>query len=341
MREFDLPPAITELVEARKRVRAHYHSLLHQQGSKVDLNFTLDGNLIGDIGEALAAQLFGIRLVDAKSTEGIDGYTPDGQSTVQVKTTGTGRGPAFRCVETRADYLLFFDLDLERCKGAVVFNGPERYATDKLPTEFRNQRSLTPKQIRDADQLVGDDERLPLVEMADQREPRPEWSVELTGSLRDDLEARIRDKMVGLGRPQAGQPEIAEQVDRLLTLARNLEEEVARLRQQISVLANSASNVPDDDSYLQLEVVAGSPRELKGLKVEVFANEHPPPHFRVKLQASTANFRISDCERLNGSGEVLRHERTIRSWWKDHKTDLIEAWDKMRPSDCPVGTYSE
>jgi len=160
MREFELPPVISELVEARSNVKAHYAVMLRNQGSDVDLHFTLDGNLIGDIGEALAAQLFGIRLVNAKSTEGIDGFTPDGQSTVQVKTTGTGRGPAFRCVETRADYLLFFDLNLERRKGIVVFNGPERYATSKLPPEFQGQRSLTPNQIREADLLVSEHERL-------------------------------------------------------------------------------------------------------------------------------------------------------------------------------------
>jgi len=54
-------------------VRDHYQQILGSQGSDARLEFTLDGNLVGDIGEALAAQLFGIRLVHAKATEGIDG----------------------------------------------------------------------------------------------------------------------------------------------------------------------------------------------------------------------------------------------------------------------------
>lgn len=159
MRTFNLPPVIAEMAAARNLVRDHYRHMLRDKGSNVDLNFTFDGNLVGDIGEALAAQFFDVRLVEAKSIEGIDGYAPDGR-TVQVKATGTGRGPAFRCAETRADHLLFFDMDLESGTGMTVFNGPEHYATSRLPEVFPNQRSLTANQIRQADALVKLEERL-------------------------------------------------------------------------------------------------------------------------------------------------------------------------------------
>lgn len=78
-----------------------------------------------------------------------------------------------------------------------------------------------------------------------------------------------------------------------------------------------------------------------GVKVEIFSNEHPPPHFRVKYQGSTANYKISNCSRMNGNGEVLRYEKNIMHWWKQHKADLIAIWDDRRPSDCPVGVYRE
>ncbi len=162
MRTFELPPAIAELVAARNLVRAHYQAVLEERESTAILRFTLDGNLVGDIGEAIAVELFGIQLVDAKSTAGIDGYAPDGR-TVQVKATGTGRGPAFRLTEVSAEHLLFFDLDLESATGTVVFNGPEHRAMASLPASFSGQRSLTPGQIRAADLLVMDDERLQLV----------------------------------------------------------------------------------------------------------------------------------------------------------------------------------
>lgn len=72
---FYLPPVVTELLSARNRLRDHYRS--------AGLTFTLDGNLVGDIGEAIAAELFGITL-SARNGTGIDGHAPDGRS-VQVK----------------------------------------------------------------------------------------------------------------------------------------------------------------------------------------------------------------------------------------------------------------
>lgn len=160
MQSFSLPPSIIELLTARDKLRNHYQAILEKKHSDVELHFTLDGNLVGDIGEAIAVELFDIRLVKAKSTEGFDGHAPDGR-TVQIKATGKGRGPAFRLTKIRADHLLFFDLDFESGKGQVVFNGPERIAISKLPVNFSGQRSLTAKQIQAADKLVTDAERLP------------------------------------------------------------------------------------------------------------------------------------------------------------------------------------
>lgn len=80
---------------------------------------------------------------------------------------------------------------------------------------------------------------------------------------------------------------------------------------------------------------------LKGAKIEIFSNEHPPPHFRVKYQGSTANYSIKDGRRINGSGEVTRFDKNIYKWWKKNKQKLIEIWNERRPSDCPVGVYHE
>lgn len=159
MNTFPLPASIAELVNARDRVRDHYRAVLASKGSQIDLAFTLDGNLIGDIGEALAAEIFDVKLVETRSTVGIDGYAPDGR-TVQVKATGTGRGPAFRCTELCAQHLLFFDLDFAEATVTVVFNGPEHYVRQYLPESFANQRSLSRNQIRQADLCVRDNERL-------------------------------------------------------------------------------------------------------------------------------------------------------------------------------------
>lgn len=136
--EFVLPPVITELLAARTKLRAHYHA--------VGLNFTLDGNLVGDIGEAVANELFGLEL-GPKCGPGVDGVAPDGR-TVQVKASGTGRGAVFRKVETEADHLLFFSFDFEACKGVVTYNGPERVVRDFLPPTWTGQLPVSLAKLR-------------------------------------------------------------------------------------------------------------------------------------------------------------------------------------------------
>ncbi|KRA59997.1 hypothetical protein ASD79_10385 [Caulobacter sp. Root655] len=150
--EFELPDAITDLLTARNKLRERYLAL--------GLTFTLDGNLVGDIGEAVAAELFGIKLT-RRCGVGVDGHAPDGR-TVQVKASGSNLGPAFRFIETRADHLLFFSFDFETCKGTVTFNGPEKIAIAMLPETWTNQRSVTLGGIRRANAVVSDADRLPL-----------------------------------------------------------------------------------------------------------------------------------------------------------------------------------
>lgn len=147
---FVLPPLIRELIVARNRIREHY----------VDsgLSFTLDGNLIGDLGEAIAAEIFGLKLV-ARNGTGIDGHAPDGRS-VQVKASGTKRGPAFRMVDIRAKHLLFFHLDLDACTADLIFNGPEEIALMGLNKPWNGQRMVSVQRIREADAQVPEGFRL-------------------------------------------------------------------------------------------------------------------------------------------------------------------------------------
>ena len=76
---------------------------------------------------------------------------------------------------------------------------------------------------------------------------------------------------------------------------------------------------------------------LGGLKIEVFSVEHPPPHFRVSFQGQTANYQISDCCQMNGG--LQKFYRNIRQWHAEHKQELIDAWNRFRPTNCPVGVY--
>jgi hypothetical protein len=87
----------------------------------------------------------------------------------------------------------------------------------------------------------------------------------------------------------------------------------------------------------RVEIIKYLVSRVKNLKIEVFANEHPPPHFRVSANGETANYRIDTCAQLTGGLE--RHHGTIKRWHKENRPLLIEAWNRMRPSNCPVGPY--
>ncbi len=78
---------------------------------------------------------------------------------------------------------------------------------------------------------------------------------------------------------------------------------------------------------------------VDGLKIEIFSNEHPPPHFRVRYGKDSANFSIKNCRKLNGGLEEW--EKTIKHWHSKNKDKLIEVWNIRRPTDCPVGLYKE
>ena len=148
-----LPEVIANLVAACQAVRKHYR-VVH--GDR--LLFTLDGNLVGDIGEALAVEHFGIKLND-RCGEGIDGTASDGRS-VQIKTTGTGRGAAFRDTE-HAQHLLFFSVNFAACTASIVYNGPEARVRAKLQPSRAGQKSVSMSQMRALDALVPEGDRLP------------------------------------------------------------------------------------------------------------------------------------------------------------------------------------
>ena len=90
--------------------------------------------------------------------------------------------------------------------------------------------------------------------------------------------------------------------------------------------------VPDDMLVFVVDRFAG-------LRVEVVAREHAPPHFRVSCGRESANYRIADCAQLNG--DLCHQYRIVRDWHKENKQRIIAAWNRLRPTGCPVGEYRE
>jgi hypothetical protein len=151
-----LPDVLKDLVSAHEKLKLHYHRI-----SDGRLEFTLDGNFVGDIGEALAIDYFGL-VPQSRNSEGIDGVI--GNRTVQVKATGTGRGPAFRKTKLNAKHLLFFQIEFRNCRARIVYNGleePVRALLDASP--WRGQKSLSLHAMEKLDSSVPDNERIPMM----------------------------------------------------------------------------------------------------------------------------------------------------------------------------------
>jgi len=112
-----LPPLVKHLWKAHKSVVDHYQH--------TGLRFTLDGRLVGDIGEAVALEWFDLEPCE-KRTGGVDALVRGTRQTVQVKATGNpGSGPSFSPGKSVADLLLFMYLDFANGTASVVYNGPE------------------------------------------------------------------------------------------------------------------------------------------------------------------------------------------------------------------------
>lgn len=149
-----LPSAISHLYRAHRRLQKHF--------AWTELTFTLDGKLVGDIGEAIAAANFGVELC-ARRTRGVDGHAPDGRS-VQVKATGrTQAGPAYSSGEGVADHLLFFRFNFERGTAEVAYNGPEAPIREMLPGRLNGTRVIPLANVLDANAKVEARRRLKVV----------------------------------------------------------------------------------------------------------------------------------------------------------------------------------
>lgn len=99
-------------------------------------------------------------------------------------------------------------------------------------------------------------------------------------------------------------------------------------------------SVVELDGKLQLLHIKALVARMDGLKIEIYPDEHPPPHFHVRSANINASFRIDDCTKIEGelSGSQLKK---IRYWHGYSKQVLIQKWDEMRPTECAVGEYRD
>ena len=104
-----------------------------------------------------------------------------------------------------------------------------------------------------------------------------------------------------------------------------------------SILHNPCRVWEDDGKEFLIEIRVLVER-LQGLRIEIYPDEHAPPHFHVKSPNVDASFTIESCEKLVGSIDNDDFKK-VRFWHKKSKPLLIEAWNSTRPTECQVGPY--
>lgn len=119
-------------------------------------SFTLDGHLVGSIGEVIAAYMFDLGLVRA-SSQAHDALAGDGRR-VEIKLT-QGKSAAIR---HPPDHLLV----LHRPKGGpvrVVYNGPGDAPWEQAgKMQSNGQRTISLRKLEGLDRLVAAEARLPI-----------------------------------------------------------------------------------------------------------------------------------------------------------------------------------
>lgn len=116
-------------------------------------HFTLDGHLVGSIGEVMAAYYYGIELYKA-SVKGYDGDV-DGRR-VQIKITQQDN----IVIPHEPDYLIVMYL---RKDGDIfeVYNGPGKIAWDTASKkDSHNNKHMLVNKLMELDKSISDDQRI-------------------------------------------------------------------------------------------------------------------------------------------------------------------------------------
>jgi hypothetical protein len=106
-----------------------------------------------------------------------------------------------------------------------------------------------------------------------------------------------------------------------------------------ALLHNPCSIFVEDDGEEFLLENKGLVDRVNGLKIEIYPDEHAPPHFHVKSPNINASFSIESCTKLKGKISSKDLSK-IRYWYKHSKPLLIDVWNSTRPSGCEVGEYN-
>lgn len=114
------------------------------------------------------------------------------------------------------------------------------------------------------------------------------------------------------------------------------QDEFPELGELLSALDPSSRNGNSQTNLMVLQVA-----EVDGFKFEIYAKEHPPPHFHISFNDKNVAFSIPDCKPMKGSKVKGKELRFIKRWAKKNQAKLIDKWNESRPDDCPVGPIKQ
>lgn len=125
----------------QESIKALFEMVEQLEAAYPGRHFTLDGHLVGSLGEVYAAEVYGLKLLEA-SHPVHDAKTRSGRRLVQIKTTQGNRIGIGEC----PDYLIVFRLAKDGTF-EEVYNGPGAPAWDlvkgkELPKNGQYQISL-------------------------------------------------------------------------------------------------------------------------------------------------------------------------------------------------------
>ena len=96
----------------------------------------------------------------------------------------------------------------------------------------------------------------------------------------------------------------------------------------------------DIDGKIVLTIIKARVDMVRGMSIEIYPNDHSPPHFHVRKDGVNARYTIEDCSPLDGGDNSIDY-RKLLYWHEYAKPMLIEKWNSMRPTICHAGSYKD
>ena len=70
---------------------------------------------------------------------------------------------------------------------------------------------------------------------------------------------------------------------------------------------------------------------IDGIRIEIYTDDHPPPHFHVRFGGRRAKFDMATGAMIKGRLDK-RSMRKVQRWIEMNRDLLMQVWNDSRPS---------